>query len=358
MQAQQNFMNQQMMQQQQQQQGAMAQGMMAQQMSNMNNSNNNSPGNAQSNGNNDDNDKKKGNISSVMGLKKGKDTPLLSFLRNKKRSGGTSGTSMMSMTVTQQQQLAGAPVESSLVGASNHSNSSTSNSSVLDAAPYDFSTSSNNPLLRKQMMSNLDKSVNRMNSVRGRIGGMAGGRGLSSSIRRSMMEQMSVSGQMSKSSKELQTSRLSDSYESAGIISRVSSADHIMSRRTSLTPGAAKAQNRRFTLNRSNNSFGNLTKSGLRRELTKSGGGGSTRSLTGVGSSTRSLGSHDSSSSLIPIKRRGSSSGFNGAKHKLGSTRRTSSVPYMGSSLGESAATLQQRFENQQRGTQQNDGWP
>merc|ERR1719223_1948002 len=125
------------------------------------------------------------------------------------------------------------------------------------------------------------------------------------------MQQMTSSGQLSKSCKELQRKKSSDSYESAGIISRVSSADHIPSRRTGLTAGAAKAQNRRFTLSRSNHSFGNLTKtkSGTRRELTKAGGGGSTHSLLGGGSSTRSLGSNDSSSSLIPIKRRGSVSG-------------------------------------------------
>lgn len=335
--------------------------MQSQQMA-MNTNNSNSSGDMQSSmfGNNNSNGNttnQKGNVSSVMGLKKGKDTPLLSFLRNKKRPGGTSGTSMMTMTVTQQQQLAGASIDP--MNSSNHSNS-TPSSSVLDAAPYDFSASSNNPLLRMQMMSNLDKSVNRMNSSRGRIGGLAAGRGLSSSTRRNMMEQMSLSGRMSQSSREVQGKRSPDAYESAGIISRVSSADHITSRRTGLTAGAAKAQNRRFTMSRSHNSFGNLTKGGMRRELTKSGAGGSNRSLTAGHSSTRSLGSHDSASSLIPIKRRGSSSGFN--KHKLGgglgTARRTSSVPYMGSAVGESAASLQQRLENQQQGPRQNDGWP
>jgi len=326
---------------------------------------------ANNNNSNDDNNKvkKKGGISSIMGMK-GKDTPLLSFLRNKKRPGGNTSTNMMSMTGKQQQQLAAAPTDSgltgtsnhSLVGASNHSNS-TSSSGILDAAPMDFSHSSN-PFLRKQMMNSLDKSVNRLNSARGRLGGMAN-RGLSSSIRRNMMQQMTTSGQLSKSCKELQRNRSSDSYEAAGIIARVSSADQISSRRN-LTPGAAKAQNRRLTLSRSNNSFGNLTKTkgGSRRELNKSGSGSSFRSLPGGGSSTRSLGSNDSASSLIPIKRRGSTSGGrggHGAKHKLGSSgsaRRISSVPYMSSSMAESAAMMQQRMENQQQGPQHNDGWP
>lgn len=379
-----------MMQQQQQQQGGMAQGMMAQNMNNnnmnMNNSNNNSGQQAMqssmfgnkagtnNDNNNGNNTKKKAGISSIIGLKKGKDTPLFSFLRNRKRGTGNSnmnsGSNMMSMTGKQQQQLAAAvtisPTHAALAGASNHSNS-TSSSGILDAAPIDFSNSSSNPFLRKQMMNNLDKSVNRMNSARGRLGGMHG-RGLSSSMRRNMMQQMSTTQQLSKSCKELRRNKSTDSYESAGIISRVSSADHIPARRTGLTPGAAKAQNRRFTLSRSNNSFGNLTKTknGSRRELTKSGGGSSSRSLPGGGSSTRSLNSNDSQSSSIPIKRRGSMSGGrggHGAKHKLGSgggsARRISSVPYMGASFGDSASALQQRLEeNQPYGPQHNDGWP
>eukprot|EP00531_Pseudo-nitzschia_arenysensis_P006721 CAMPEP_0116126856 /NCGR_PEP_ID=MMETSP0329-20121206/6544_1 /TAXON_ID=697910 /ORGANISM="Pseudo-nitzschia arenysensis, Strain B593" /LENGTH=844 /DNA_ID=CAMNT_0003620945 /DNA_START=569 /DNA_END=3103 /DNA_ORIENTATION=- len=374
--------NQQMMQQQQQQQGGIGQGMMSQTPMNMNNGNNNSGQLAMqasmfanagvnsknnNNNNNNNNAKKKNSISSIMGGMKGKDTPLFSFLRNRKRgSGNTNSNSMMSMTGKQQQQLAAAaaisPNNSALGGASNHSNN-TSSSGILDAAPIDFSNSSSNPFLRKQMMNNLDQSVNRMNSARGRLGG----RGLSSAMRRNMMQQMSTTTQLSKSCKELRRNRSSDSYESAGILVRVSSADHIPSRRTGLTAGAAKAQNRRFTLSRSNNSFGNLTKSksGSRRELTKSGGGSSSRSLPGGGSSTRSLNSNDSQSSLIPIKRRGSMSGGrggHGAKHKLGSgggsARRISSVPYMGTSFGDSASAMQQRMDQQQHGPQHNDGWP
>lgn len=337
----------------QQQQAGMAQGMMSQSMAvnnnmNMNNSNNNSRQMQSSMFGNTGGSTS--NISSIMGSK-GKDTPLLSFLRNKTRASNNNNNNMVSMVG---QQLAATSIDSNMVGAPNHS-SSTSSSGILDAAPIDFSTSSTNPFLRKQMMNNLDKSVN----VRGRIGGLSSGRRLSSSIRRNMMQQMT-----SKSCHEPRREKSTDSYESAGILGRVSSADHIPSRRAGLTAGAAKAQNRRFTLSRSNNSLGNLTKTktGSRRDLAKSGGVSSKRSLLGGGSSTRSLGSNDSGSSLIPIKRRGSISGGRG-KHKLGSgggsARRISSVPYLGSSLGESAAMIQQRMEeNQQQEPRHNDGWP
>lgn len=323
--------------------------------------------NTAANNNTTNNPGKKKLFSSIMGSK-GKDTPLLSFLRNKKKNNNSNSiTSTTSQQQQQQQQFAAANNSNrSLVSASSHSLSSVS-SDVLDAAPIDFSSSSNNPFLRKQMMSSLDRSVNRNSSTRGRLGGFVGS-GLSSSVRRNMMQQMSTSGRLSKSCKELQRRKSSDSYESAGIISRHSSADHIPSVR--LTAGAAKALNRRATLSRSNNSnssFGNLTKtkSGSRRELIKSGTGGSSRSLPGktAGSSTRSLGSDDSSGTLIPVKRGSMSGGRggHGAKHKLGSSgsaRRISSVPYMTSSIGDSASAIQQRMESQQHQLpRQNDSW-
>jgi hypothetical protein len=307
--------------------------------------------------NNGSNSQKKNNVSSVMGSG-GKETPLLSFLRNKIKSGSNNNKSSNNnnmMSLTGQQQLA-APTHSNLVSASNQSFRSTS-SDILDAAPIDFG-SSTNPLLRNQrnqMMNNLDRSVNRNNSVGGRFGGLAIRRGMSSQVRKIMMQQMSTSNPLSKSSKELQRRRSSsDFYESAGIISRHASADNMISRRASLTPGAAKAQNRRFTLSRSNNS-------------SKVGGGSSSRSLpgkSGGNSSSRSLNSNNSTENLFPVKvKRGTSGvrGGHGAKHKLGSglARRTSSVPYMNSSVSESTSSIQQQMEdNQPHGSQHNDGWP
>lgn len=315
--------------------------------SNMNNNNNNS------------NSEMKPNVSSVMGAQ-GKESPMMSFLRSKTSgNNNNNNNNMMSMTGQQQQQQF--PV--SAVASMNTMNHSAGG--LLDATPMS-TASSTNPFLRTQMMKNLDQSVNRNSSTRGRLGGLAGSRGLSSSVRKSMMQSMHTgtnSGRISKSCKELKVN-----YEHAGIISRHDSADHIPTRRASLTAGAAKAQNRRQNLSRSNNSFGNLTRGkGSRKDL-KSGSGHSTRSLPAKSmdrSSTRSLSSEDSSGSLIPVKRSSTGGrggrGGHGAKHGLGSrrgsARRISSVPYLGSSAGESAASFQQRLEDQQKGPQQNSGW-
>merc|ERR1711957_1137521 len=100
----------------------------------------------------------------------GKETPLLSFLRNKVKRGSNSNKNSSSnnnnnnnnMSITGQ--LA-APTHSNM-----NSSFRSTGSVILDAAPIDFS-SSTNPLLRNQrnqMMSNLDRSVNRNNSVGGR----------------------------------------------------------------------------------------------------------------------------------------------------------------------------------------------
>jgi hypothetical protein len=296
------------------------------------------------NNNNVGNSQKKNNVSSVMGSG-GKETPLLSFLRNKINRGSniiknssSSNSSNNIMSMPGQQQVA-APAHSNM-----NSSFRSTGSDILDAAPIDFS-SLTNPLLRNQrnqMMSNLDRSVNRNNGVGGRFGGLAGRRGMSSQVRENMMQQMTDSNQLSKSCKELRTKKPStDFYESAGIISRHASADNML-RRTSLTPGAAKAQNRRFSLGRSSNS-------------SKLGGGSS-----GGNSSSRSLTSMNSTENLFPVKRGTSGGrGGHGAKHKLGSglSRRTSSVPYITSSLGESTSSIQQQMEDNHP-SQQNDGWP
>jgi len=308
------------------------------------------------NNNNVGNSQKSNNVSSVMGSG-GKETPLLSFLRNKVKRGSNSNKNSSSnnnnnnnnMSITGQ--LA-APTHSNM-----NSSFRSTGSDILDAAPIDFS-SSTNPLLRNQrnqMMSNLDRSVNRNNSVGGRFGGLAGSRGMSSQVRTSMMQQLTNSNQLSNSCKELQTKKSSTNfYESAGIISRHASADNML-RRTSLTPGAAKAQNRRFSLGRSSNS-------------SKIGVGSSSRSLPGGkpggNSSSRSLNSNNSTENLFPVKvKRGmpGGRGGHGAKHKLGSglslSRRTSSVPYMTASLGESTSSIQQQMEDNHP-SQQNDAWP
>lgn len=309
--------------------------------------------------------KKKNAFSSIMGSK-GKDTPLLSFLRNKKGSGNTN----MSLTSQQQQQLA-SPTAANMTDAANHNSISSINSDILDATPIDFGSSSN-PFLRKQMMNNLDRSVNRHSAMRGR--GHAG-RGLSTSVRANMMKQMVSDDRVSKSCKEFKRAN----FESAGILSRQASLDQIPLRRTSLSAGAAKAQNRRFQLTRSNHSsngsFSNLvkTKGGSKRDLRKAETGGSARSLPGMfggGGSARSLGSNDSTGSFVPVRARGSGAsgrGGHGAKHKLGG-RRTSSVPFMNASFSEDSDDIRKLMEENERvtrlleenerGTHQNDGWP
>merc|ERR1719437_39778 len=96
------------------------------------------------------------------------------------------------------------------------------------------------------MMNNLDKSVNPSN--RRGVNALSGS-GMSSTTRRSMMQQISSSSSSSKSASELRSRRsASDFYENAGIVARPGSADNFFApaRRTSLTAGAAKAQNRRL----------------------------------------------------------------------------------------------------------------
>jgi len=312
--------------------------------------------------NDNNNNKMKANVSSVMGSQ-GKETPLLSFLR--KNRGSSNNNNTMSAQMGQQQQPTSQAAAASL-NTTNHSISS--EGSLFDGTPIDYNASSSNPFLR-QMMNNLDRSVNRNSSMRGQIGGLAGS-GLSNLTRRNMMQQMSTTGQISKSCRELEKQISTDSYESAGIIARHGSMDQIPTRRTGLTAGAAKAQNRRFTLNRSNNSFGNLNKSNLnksrsgpRRELKQAGSGSSSRSLPGkFNTSKTSLSSEDSSGSLITIKV-GGKMGRRSSKHKLGVgntlAHRTSSVPYMNSfATSESAASIQQRREgNQQGGGGHNHQW-
>jgi len=294
-----------------------------------------------SNANSNSNPKNKSNVSSVMGSK-GKETPLMSFLRGK--SGVSNTRNMMSMTGQQQQQMSAQGLNA--LNNSNHSANS-HGSSFRDSASIDV-TSSGNPFLRRHMMSNLDRSVN--------PGARRGvheptGSGLSTTTRQSMMQQMTSSASMSKSAKELGRKKgSSDFYESAGIVARHSSADNIVapSRRTGLTAGAAKAQNRRFqTLRRTNTS-------------------GSMKSLpckTGATSSTKSLSSEDSTGSLRATKARTASGGRRGSgvKHQLrgsgGSALRLSSHHR---ELSGSALNLQRGRENQlqQTGTQHNDGWP
>lgn len=317
-------------------------------------------------GNSNDKDRKN-NVSSVMGSE-GKETPLLSFLRNKRGSKNQQQLSASAATAT-----------AALAEESNHSNESLSSisSDVLDAAPIDFSSSSTNPFLRKQMMSNLDRSVNRNISARGRLGAAAGRGVLSSRVRQNMgMAHMSSSGTgMLSKSEHTPRRKFTDSYESAGIIKRTSSGDHLASRRKKLTAGAAKAQNRRLSRSShgsSAGSFGNLTRcrsKGSKRDLRKQGSNHSIRSLPVKNELCGSLSSNDSTGSFangfVAVKR-GSGlggRGGHGAKHRLGSSsgsrRRISSVPYMNNSMnGMSAAAIQAQMEDEQQGPSHNDAWP
>lgn len=305
-----------------------------------------------SNSNMNNNNKQiKGNVSSVMGSK-GKETPLMSFLRDK--SGVNNKRNMMSMTGQQQQKMS-AQVSFASLNNTNHTMGS-DGSSILDASPMALS---GNPLLRKQMnmMDNLDRSVNPGNR-RGVHGITASG--MSSESSRSIVQSMGPS------TTDILTSKSSsDFYESAGIVNRHSSTDNvIVPARRGLSAGAAKAQNRRHQLRRSSNStssFGNLSngKPSMKRELNMGGGGSSTRSLpcrSGATSSSRSLSSEDSTGSLLAIKARTQRRG-SGVKHKLGGSGSARRLSYQ--TLSGSAAALQQQLEDeQQRRSQQNHGWP
>merc|ERR1712238_154003 len=245
----------------------------------------------------------------------------------------------------------------------------------------DFSSTSTNPFLRRQMMSNLERSVNRNSRTGGRLSGSVNRGGLSSSVRQSMIHQISSGNNLRASSLHMPSSlpsttehrgktirrnsnhitghnskitspnmlrrSSSDFYESAGILSRHASEDHIAapSRRTSIGAGAAKAQNRRKSLSRSNSSFGNLMKNnkhGSRRELIKVG-------------SQSSFGSHDSSGSLIPIKRGGGRGAGSGSKYRLGGGgNRSHSVPYMVSSKSNPTNNAN---SSAHQGNKQNDSW-
>mmetsp|Transcript_14634 Transcript_14634/g.31204 ORF Transcript_14634/g.31204 Transcript_14634/m.31204 type:complete len:678 (-) Transcript_14634:130-2163(-) len=296
-----------------------------------------------------------------------------------------------------------------------NSNNNTGNNLVLDAPSLDFSASSNSQFLRREMMANMERTVNGRNTnARGRA---FGGRGnssssaLSSSTRQNMMQQIASSGtggttnavpvvvvpnqrgtssasvginssnntnndvsssiqqQQNNSSSNSNTS--SSNYQSAGIISRGASADHLVgTSRRSIGAGAAKAQNRRFTLNRSQSAYGNTMPS------TKSNRGGAgvkrdhIQRLGGSNHSNPSVGSNDLSGSLIPVKRAnsGGRGGF-GAKHRLGrstgsismsvgSTRQTQSVPYMiQRDDGSFSDAQQQHHQQKNEGGKQNDGW-
>ena len=360
----------------------------------------------------------KTNISSVMGSGR-KETPLQNFLRNKRSSGSnmttTSGNNHNLTTQQghqqQQSRMDGATTISRRgnSSSSNNNNNNTGNNIVLDTPPLDFSASSNNPFLRRQMMASMERSVNGRNAnARGRAFGSRGNSSssaLSSSSRQSMMQQIVSSGtggttnavpvvvvtnqhgtsstsvgvdssnntnnnvsssiQQQQNNSSSNSNTLSSNYQSAGIISQRASADHLVgTSRRSIGAGAAKAQNRRFTLNRSQPAFGNTNRSGAgvkRDHLHRQGGSNH---------SNRSLGSNDSSGSLIPVKRAnsGGRGGF-GAKHRLGrstgsismsigSTRQTQSVPYMiqrdGGSFSEAQ---QQRHQQKNEGNKQNDGW-
>ena len=380
-------MNQQMM----QQQGGMAPGLMSANplamassqtpFSFANNSNNNTVnnlrqqqqpssmfGNATGNHSNNITNPQNSNVSSVMGLK-GKETPLTSFLRGK--SGASNTRNMMSINGQQQQQISAQGLSAQGLTSMNNSNhgANSQTSGILDASPIDFGASTN-PFLRRRIMNSLDRSVDQ--GVRRGVNGLTGS-GLSSTTRKNMMQQMACSTSMSKSAKELGKKKApSDFYESAGIVARHLSADNLTSptRRTSLTAGAAKAQNRRFQTqrrsNNSSNSFGNLSKSkhGSRSQLNKGGSGSSktSRSLPVATNSNKSLSSSDDSTgSLVAIKARSGSGKRRGSgvKHKLGgsggSARRLSSSQF----LGGSARSLQLEREDQQpTGPQHNDGWP
>jgi len=376
----------------------------------------------------------KTNISSVMGSGR-KETPLQNFLRNKRSSGSnittTSGNNRILTTQQghqqqqrqQQQQHSGIDCANTLSMGGNssssnnnsNSNNNTGNNLVLDAPSLDFSASSNSQFLRREMMANMERTVNGRNTnARGRA---FGGRGnssssaLSSSTRQNMMQQIASSGtggttnavpvvvvpnqrgtssasvginssnntnndvsssiqqQQNNSSSNSNTS--SSNYQSAGIISRGASADHLVgTSRRSIGAGAAKAQNRRFTLNRSQSAYGNTMPS------TKSNRGGAgvkrdhIQRLGGSNHSNPSVGSNDLSGSLIPVKRAnsGGRGGF-GAKHRLGrstgsismsvgSTRQTQSVPYMiQRDDGSFSDAQQQHHQQKNEGGKQNDGW-
>jgi hypothetical protein len=340
--------------------------------SNMTMNSNNSNSNSNSNSNNMTSNNM--SISSVMAAGR-KETPLQSFLRNKRGSTANNSQHEQHQNSTTMNNMGTA---TSIGIRSNIS----SKSSLLDATPLDFSSTSTNPFLRRQMMSNIDRSVNRNNSIRGRLGGRASGSALSSSARQSIMLQMSSGNDLRSSSMhtpsslspttpnrgnvirrnssyvtgrdgaDISNSNMpgrgsSDFYQSAGILSRHASEDHIVvpSRRSSIGAGAAKAQNRRFTLSRSNSGFGSLTKNskhGSGRELNKGG-------------SQRSLGSDDSSGSLIPTKRGGGRGSSSSAKYKLGGGSRSHSVPYMipGKNDPNNSPDV-----SAHQGNRQNDGWP
>ena len=170
--------------------------------------------------------------------------------------------------------------------------------------------------INRQMMSNLERSVNNNNNIRGRLGSVgllssgrhrAEGDNLRASsfhapasvltlenkdlIRRNSSH---ITGRATVVATTNISSEISTNpYEPAGIVPRHASEDHIVPlRRATIGAGAAKTQIRRYTHNRSNSSLGNLTKS------------------------QRSLGSENSSGSLLPIKRGGSRGSI--AKFKLG----------------------------------------
>jgi len=340
-------------------------------------------------------------IASVMAAGR-KETPLQSFLRNKRGSAASKlqHDQQQSSTTTRTNTL-GAVTS---IGAQRNNNSDIKNS-VLDATPLDFSSTSTNPFLRRQMMSNLERSVNRNSRIGGRLSGSVNRGGLSSSVRQSMIHQMSSGNNLRASSLNMPSSlpsttqnrgkatrrnsnhitghsskittpnmlrrSSSDFYESAGILSRHASEDHIAapSRRTSIGAGAAKAQNRRFTLSRSNSSFGNLTKNklikvGSQKSLSRSNSSfgnlmknnkhGSRRELIKVGSQS-SFGSHDSSGSLIPTKRGGGRGAGSGSKYRLGGGgNRSHSVPYMVSSKSNPSNNAN---SSAHQGNKQNDSW-
>merc|ERR1712238_614734 len=341
-------------------------------------------------------------IASVMAAGR-KETPLQSFLRNKRGSVASKAQhdQQQSSTTTRTNTL-GAVTS---IGAQRNNNSGIKNS-VLDATPLDFSSSSTNPFLRRQMMSNLERSVNRNSRTGGRLSGSVNRGGLSSSVRQSMIHQISSGNNLRASSLHMPSSlpsttqnrgktirrnsnhitghnskitspnmlrrSSSDFYESAGILSRHASEDHIAapSRRTSIGAGAAKAQNRRFTLSRSNSSFGNLTKNklikvGSQKSLSRSNSSfgnlmknnkhGSRRELIKVGSQS-SFGSHDSSGSLIPTKRGGGRGAGSGSKYRLGGGggNRSHSVPYMVSSKSNPSNNAN---SSAHQGNKQNDSW-
>lgn len=300
------------------------------------------------------------NISSVIGSGR-KETPLQSFLRNKRSSiGSVSGN----ITAPQLQPQSKFSAGSTPFGGNNNM---VTTASILDATPMDFGAQSNNPFLRKQMMASMDRSVSGCNtSARGRrsSAGRNSSSSLSSSIRQSMMLQMAPGGsrhQRSNKANNLMNSRSehgttstsssasnlssggADIYQSTGITQRHASADHLMlgSSRHSMSVGTAKAQNRRLNAvsRSSSSSFGTLTKS-------KSNGG---------------LKKDFSAGSLIPVKRGngvGGRGGF-GAKHKLSQNStislRSQSVPFMIQRGGGSASERQQ--QRMDEGNNHNDGW-